>query len=86
VQRNQADCRDVTQLPAAMLRGDRSRELQVPTMIAMGGDSSLYRVLRPKPQHNLRVEAIYAVGHFLPEEAPRAVLELAHRWLDRQSP
>lgn len=55
-------------------------------MIAMGGDSSLYRVLRPKPQHNLRVEAIYAVGHFLPEEAPRAVLELAHRWLDRQSP
>ena len=70
----------------ATLRGDRSRQLQVPTLLAMGADSSLYRILRPKPQQNLRVETIPSAGHFLPEEAPRAVLDLAHRWLDRQSP
>lgn len=36
--------------------------------------------------HNLRVETIPVAGHFLPEEAPQAVLDLAHRRLDRQSP
>jgi pimeloyl-ACP methyl ester carboxylesterase len=74
------------ELPMATLRGDRSRQLQVPTLLAMGADSSLYRILRPKPQHNLRVETIPAAGHFLPEEAPRAVLDLADRWLDQHSP
>jgi pimeloyl-ACP methyl ester carboxylesterase len=51
----------------------------------MGADSSLHHILRPKPQHNLRVETIPSAGHFLPEEAPRAVLDLAHHWLDRHS-
>jgi hypothetical protein len=30
-----------------------------------------------RPSRNLRVEQIAGAGHFLPEEAPRAVLELA---------
>jgi pimeloyl-ACP methyl ester carboxylesterase len=44
------------ELPMTTLRGDRSSELQVPTLLAT-----------------------------VPEEAPHAVLDLAHRWLDRQS-
>jgi pimeloyl-ACP methyl ester carboxylesterase len=69
-----------------LARGDRSGELEVPTLLAMGANSSLYRILRPRPQHNLSVETIPSAGHFLPEEAPRAVLDLAYRWLDRQPP
>jgi pimeloyl-ACP methyl ester carboxylesterase len=74
------------ELPATTVRGDRSRDLQVPSLLAMGANSSLYRILRPRPQHNLRVETIPSAGHFLPEEAPDAVLDLAHHWLDRPSP
>jgi pimeloyl-ACP methyl ester carboxylesterase len=74
------------ELPAATVRGDRSRELQVPTLLAMGGDSPLHRILRPRPQHNLRVETIPSAGHFLAEEAPRAVLDLAQQWLDPRFP
>jgi pimeloyl-ACP methyl ester carboxylesterase len=74
------------ELPVMLARGDRSGELEVPTLLAMGANSSLYRILRPRPQHNLSVETIPSAGHFLPEEAPRAVLDLAHRWLDRQPP
>jgi pimeloyl-ACP methyl ester carboxylesterase len=69
------------ELPLMLARGDRSSELEVPTLLAMGANSSLYRILRPRSQHNLRVETIPSAGHFLPEEAPRAVLDLAHRWL-----
>jgi pimeloyl-ACP methyl ester carboxylesterase len=74
------------ELPMMTLGGDRSGDLQVPTLLAMGASSSLHHILRPKPQHNLRVETIPAAGHFLPEEAPRAVLDLARRWLDGESP
>jgi pimeloyl-ACP methyl ester carboxylesterase len=34
-------------------------------------------VLAPRPSRNLRVEQIAGAGHFLPEEAPEEVLELA---------
>ena len=74
------------ELPLATLRGDRSNELEVPTLLAMGADSPLQHILRPKPQQNLRVETIPAAGHFLPEEAPRSVLDLAHHWLEPHSP
>jgi len=70
------------ELPATVRRGDRSRELHVPTLLAMGRASALYRVLRPRPGPNLRVETIPRAGHFLPEEAPEAVLRLLEDWFE----
>jgi pimeloyl-ACP methyl ester carboxylesterase len=65
------------ELPALV----RRPRLQVPSLLVMGADSALQRVLRPQPERNLRVETIAGAGHFLPEEAPAAVLELARAWL-----
>lgn len=67
--------------PATLRRGDRSAELTVPTLLAMGGKSVLRRVLAPEAGPNLRVETIAGAGHFLPEEAPREVLALAEPFL-----
>jgi pimeloyl-ACP methyl ester carboxylesterase len=68
------------ELPALVRRGDRSGELHVPALLAMGEASLLRRVLRPEPGRNLRVETISGAGHFLPEEAPDEVLRLAESW------
>jgi pimeloyl-ACP methyl ester carboxylesterase len=62
--------------------GYRPRDLQVPTLLIMGAASPIYRVLDPKPSSNLQVETIASAGHFLPEEAPDQVLELALGFLD----
>jgi pimeloyl-ACP methyl ester carboxylesterase len=72
------------ELPSTLARGDRSRALRVPTLLAMGAESSLRRVLRPRAQRELRVATIPSAGHFLPEEAPRAVLDLTKRWFASQ--
>jgi pimeloyl-ACP methyl ester carboxylesterase len=69
------------ELPAVVRRGDRSGELRVPSLLAMGSASPLRRVLDPQPSHNLAVEHVSGAGHFLPEEAPAAVLRLAEDWL-----
>jgi pimeloyl-ACP methyl ester carboxylesterase len=69
------------ELPAIALRGDRSSELAVPTLLALGARSAVRLVLDPQPTRNLRVETIPAAGHFLPEEAPNDVLRLAKSWL-----
>jgi pimeloyl-ACP methyl ester carboxylesterase len=68
------------ELPANALRGDRSRDLQVPSLLAMGEASAIRRVLDPQPGPNLRVERIRAAGHFLPEEAPQEVAALIGSW------
>jgi pimeloyl-ACP methyl ester carboxylesterase len=65
------------EIAATLLRGDRSGQLAVPSLLLMGGASALQRVIDPRPSRNLRVEAIPRAGHFLPEEAPAAVLERA---------
>jgi pimeloyl-ACP methyl ester carboxylesterase len=70
------------ELPMVLRRGDRSGELRVPTLLVMGGVSPLRRVLAPKPGPTLRVETIPEAGHFLPEEAPEQVLELAAPFLE----
>jgi pimeloyl-ACP methyl ester carboxylesterase len=72
------------EMPAALRRGDRSEELTVPSLLLMGEASALRRVLDPRPGPNLRVESIPRAGHFLPEEAPDAVLEHALPFLSRR--
>jgi pimeloyl-ACP methyl ester carboxylesterase len=69
------------ELPAAARRGDRSRDLQVPSLLAMGEKSAIRRVLDPQPGPNLRVQTIRGAGHFLPEEAPDEVTALVRSWL-----
>jgi pimeloyl-ACP methyl ester carboxylesterase len=65
------------ELPASFRDGYRPSNLQVPTLLAMGEASFLRWTLAPRPGPNLRVETIAGAGHFLPEEAPAQVLDLA---------
>lgn len=65
------------ELPATVSRGDRSAELRVSSLLLMGGRSALRLVSDPRPCRNLQVATIQGAGHFLPEEAPGAVLEHA---------
>ena len=69
------------ELPAVVARGDRSGELRVPALLAMGAASPLRWVLDPQPSRYLTVKSIPGAGHFLPEEAPTEVVRLAQTWL-----
>ena len=68
------------ELPALLARRGAA-ELEVPSLLLMGGASLLHRALAPQPAPNLRVELIPRAGHFLPEEAPGEVLGHAREWL-----
>lgn len=63
------------------LPGTRSRQnperLDVPTLLLMGGASLLRALLAPISVENLEVREIEGAGHFLAEEAPEELLELA---------
>jgi pimeloyl-ACP methyl ester carboxylesterase len=63
--------------PAVLVGGDRSEELAVDTLLIMGGASALRRVLDPQAVGRMRTATVPGAGHFLPEESPRAVLDLA---------
>jgi pimeloyl-ACP methyl ester carboxylesterase len=61
--------------------GYRASQLTVPTLLIMGGASSLYRILGPRPSVNMELRVIPRAGHFLAEEAPAEVLALATPFL-----
>jgi pimeloyl-ACP methyl ester carboxylesterase len=69
------------ELPAMLSRGDRSDELAIPALLLMGARSGIDRTLRPRSRGSLHVRRVPGVGHFLPEEAPHAVLAAALEWL-----
>jgi len=68
------------ELPADTISAARGTRMHVATLLAMGAASPIQRILDPQPGPNLRVETIPTAGHFLPEEAPDDVLELATSW------
>ena len=70
------------ELPASLGGLYRPQDLRVPTLLAMGSASFLQWTLAPETGPSLRVETIAGAGHFLPEEAPTEVLELAVPFLD----
>jgi pimeloyl-ACP methyl ester carboxylesterase len=61
--------------------GHRPDELSVPTLLLMGTHSPLQRFLAPRPSPQLRVELVERAGHFIAEEAPTRLLELAGPFL-----
>jgi pimeloyl-ACP methyl ester carboxylesterase len=70
------------ELPGSLPGRYRPTDLQVPTLLVMGASSAIHRVVNPQPAPNLYVETVEGAGHFLPEEAPGQVLELALPFLD----
>ncbi len=68
------------ELPASLRRGDRSAELTVPTLLLMGQSSTIDQILAPRAAGMLQVRRVPGAGHFLPEEAPQAVLAAASEW------
>ena len=61
--------------------GHRASQLTVPTLLIMGGASSLHRIMAPRPTAHMQVRVIPGAGHFLAEEAPDQVLALATPFL-----
>jgi pimeloyl-ACP methyl ester carboxylesterase len=70
--------REVVEHTRRYHRGD----LSVPTLLLMGARSAIGQILEPVPEPNLRVQTLPNTGHFLPEEAPDEVLELAQAWFE----
>lgn len=67
----------VRELPAIARGTYTRRELTVPGLCVMGGESAITKLLgAPKQEDNMRVEQLPGAGHFLVDEAPRQLLEL----------
>jgi pimeloyl-ACP methyl ester carboxylesterase len=62
------------ELPALASRRYSPEDLGVDTLLVLGQNSPMHRVLRPQPTSRMTIEVIEGAGHFLPEEAPDAVL------------
>ena len=59
----------------------RPDDLCVDTLLLLGQLSPIHQVLRPQPTSRMTIEVIEGAGHFLPEEAPDAVLRHITRFL-----
>ena len=62
------------ELPALAAGRYRPDDLNVDTLLVLGENSPMHRVLRPRPTSRMTIEMIEGAGHFLPEEAPDGVL------------
>jgi pimeloyl-ACP methyl ester carboxylesterase len=65
------------ELPATARSSYGRGDLKVPTLLVMGSKSILGHALDPRPAPNLEIQWIKDAGHFLPEEAPERVLDVA---------
>ena len=57
--------------------------LTVPASVVIGAEDAILRAVEVDPRPDVTVELVEGAGHFLPEEAPDAVLEHARRLLAR---
>jgi len=62
------------ELPALASGRYSPDDLGVDTLLILGANSPMHRVVRPQPTSRLTIDVIDGTGHFLPEEAPDAVL------------
>jgi pimeloyl-ACP methyl ester carboxylesterase len=69
------------ELPALATGKYGPGDLTVDTLLVLGENSPMHRVLRPQPTSRMEIEVIAGAGHFLPEEAPDAVLAHVTRFL-----
>ena len=70
------------ELPAIIRGTYTERELQVPGLAIMGGDSAVTKLVgAPEPGPNLKVEMVEGVGHFVVDEAPQIVGDLLDPFL-----
>lgn len=60
---------------------DRSRELKAPALVVFGEASAVARTVGTDTIRGVPVEVVPRAGHFLPEEAPDAVLATIRRML-----
>ena len=65
------------ELPEALRGKYHGSQYTVPTLLIMGSASILRYALDDRATRNLQVEWIQGSGHFVAEEAPQAVLDLA---------
>jgi len=73
------------ELPALASGRYRPDQLSVDTLLVLGGNSPMHRVLRPEPTPRMTIEVIEGAGHFLPEEAPDSVLRHINRFLGTEA-